>query len=69
MDLHTYAAMAHKGPKRGKTFEVKAKDLLAAKTEAARIAQEGSRAKITTADVSVQLQVKADGTHVIGAIL
>lgn len=61
--MHTYAAMAHKGKNSGKTIEVKAESLWAAKVEAARLTG------VKTSDVSVQLQVKADGTEVIGAIL
>lgn len=62
--MHTYAAMAHKGKRKGETFEVKAGSLFAAKTLAASMA--GVR---HTSDVSVQLQVKADGTEVVGAVL
>lgn len=62
--MNTYAAMAHKGKQRGKTFEVKAETAYAAAQEAARIA--GVK---NTYDVTVQLQVLADGTEVIGAIL
>lgn len=67
--MGTYAAMAHKGKRSGECFEVKASDLWAAKVEAARLAQVGNRVKVGTSDVSVQLQVRDDGTHVIGAIL
>lgn len=62
--MNTYAAMAHKGKLKGKTFEVLADGLYPAKVEDARIA--GVR---DTNDVSVQLQRKADGTEVIGAIM
>lgn len=62
-DLHTYAAMAHKGKNKGKTFAVQAASLYAAKIEAANVAG------VKTSDVSVQLQIKADGTEVTGAIM
>lgn len=62
--MHTYAAMAHKGRNAGKTIEIHADSLLDAKCRAA--AALGVR---NTSDVSVQLQKKADGTEVIGAIL
>lgn len=62
--MNVYAAMAHKGKMQGKgCFRVEAKDLWAAKVEAARIA------KTKTEHVSVQLQVTADGRDVTGAIL
>lgn len=64
---NTYAAMAHKGRMSGQTFEVKADTLLDAKREAVRIA--GIKGKYPMNDVSVQLQQRADGTEVIGAIM
>ena len=61
--LHTYAAMAHRGRMAGKTFEVKAPSLWGAKIAAAETA--GTK----TEHVSVQLQAKADGTEVVGAVM
>lgn len=62
--MNVYAAMAHKGKMSGKTFEVEAGSLYAAKTEAARVA--GVK---RTSDVSVQLQKTADGRDVTGAVI
>lgn len=62
--MHTYAAMAHKGKNTGKTIEIQAASLFEAKQVAA------SKLGVKhTYDVSVQLQKKADGTEVVGAIL
>jgi hypothetical protein len=65
----TYAAMIHKGKHAGTTLRVEAPSMLAAKEYALTIAQEGTRAKLRLSDVSVQLQVRADGTEVIGAVI